>query len=124
MTEDAHGVPDTGPGATSPAQVGGSVWRHAGSTAYVESPERVVVVDLDHLDHPPYVFEGTAAAVWRSVDGDRTEAAIVMDLAAAYDMPADVVSPDVRQFVDRLLDLGLIVGGPVGGTHDRGRAGG
>ena len=85
------------------------VWRHAEATAYVESPDRVVVVDLDHLDLSPYVFEGTAAQVWLCVDDDRTEDEIVTDLAEAYDVPAAVVSPDVRQFVARLRELGLIV---------------
>ncbi|MGA8245484.1 MAG: PqqD family protein, partial [Nocardioides sp.] len=78
-------------------------------TAYVESAERVVVLDLDHLDLPPYVFEGTAAQVWACLDGVRTEAEVVADLADAYDVPGEVVTGDVRRFVDRLRDLGLIV---------------
>jgi hypothetical protein len=112
VTDDARG----GPGSTSSAEVGEIVWRHADAAAYVESAERVVVVDLDHLDLPPYVFEGSAAQVWMCVDGDRTETEIVTDLAEAYDVPADVVTPDVRQFVDRLRDLGLIVTGSVGSS--------
>ena len=31
------------------------------------------------------------------------------DLAEAFEVPAEVVTADVRQFVDRLADLGLIV---------------
>jgi hypothetical protein len=88
---------------------GSTVWRRAGSAAYVESPERVAVLDLDHPDRPPYVFEGSAAQVWACVDGDRTEAEIVTDLAEAFEVPVEVVTADVRAFVDRLLDLGLIV---------------
>ena len=88
---------------------GPMVWVRATSTAYVESPERVVVVDLDHLELPPYVFEGTAAQVWGCLDGDRTEDEIVADLAEAYDAPVAVVEPDVRAFVERLRGLGLIV---------------
>jgi hypothetical protein len=102
-----------GPGSTSSTEVGDIVWRHAEAAAYVESPERVVVVDLDHLDLSPYVFEGSAAQIWMSLDGDRTETEIVTDLAEAYDVPTEVVAPDVRQFVDRLRDLGLIVTGSV-----------
>jgi hypothetical protein len=85
------------------------VWRRATGTAYVDSPERVVVLDLEHLDRAPYVFEGSAAQVWACVDGDRTESDIVTDLAEAFQIPLDVVTADVRQFVDRLADLGLIV---------------
>ena len=89
---------------------GVTVWQHAPSTAYVESPERVVVLDLSHLELPPYVFEGSAAQVWTCLDGDRTEAEVVNDLAEAFDVPAEVVEPDVKLFVDRLVDLGLVVG--------------
>jgi hypothetical protein len=85
------------------------VWRRSGSAAYVESDERVVVLDLDHLDLQPYVFEGSAAQVWACLDGDRSESEIVHDLAEAYDVPPEVVLGDVRQFIDRLRDLGLIV---------------
>jgi hypothetical protein len=85
------------------------VWRRAPSTAYVEADAHVVVLDLDHLDRAPYVFEGTAAEVWACVDGDRTESEIVADLAEAFEVPVEVVAVDVRQFVDRLADLGLIV---------------
>jgi hypothetical protein len=86
------------------------VWTHAPSTAYVESPERVVVLDLSRLDLPPYVFEGSAAQVWACLDGDRTEAEVVSDLADAFDVATEVVEPDVKVFVDRLVDLGLVVG--------------
>jgi Coenzyme PQQ synthesis protein D (PqqD) len=88
---------------------GAEVWRRSPSTAYVESPGRVVVLDLDHVDHPPYVFEGSAAQIWACLDGERTEIEIVTELAEAYEATAEVVAEDVRQFVDRLQDLGLIV---------------
>jgi hypothetical protein len=95
----------------TPERVGSTVWRRATGTAYVESPERVVVVDLDHLDLPPYVFEGSAAQVWARLDGVRSEAEVVTDLAEAYDTSTDVVVGDVGQFITRLRDLGLIVAG-------------
>jgi hypothetical protein len=101
-----------------PVSIGTTVWRRATSTAYVESPpgapERVVVLDLDHLDLPPYVFEGSAAQVWSCLDGQRTETEVVTDLADAYEVSAEVVAGDVRAFVDRLRDLGLIVTGDAG----------
>ena len=117
MTDSAGDEPGTDPGSEAAAEVGSAVWQHSSAAAYVESPpgsaERVVVIDLDHLDLPPYVFEGSAAQVWMCLDGDRTETEIVADLAAAYDVPLEVVTPDVRHFVDRLRDLGLIAPGAV-----------
>jgi hypothetical protein len=91
--------------------VGATVWRRAPGTAYVETEDRVVVLDLDHLDRRPYVFEGSAAQVWACLDGGRTEVEIVTDLAEAYEVPAETVAGDVRQFVDRLRELGLVVAG-------------
>jgi hypothetical protein len=88
-----------------------AVWRRVEHAAYVDSGERVVVLDLDHLDLPPYVFEGSAAAVWACLDGDRTESEIVSELAEAHQVEAAEVAVDVRQFVDRLRTLGLVVAG-------------
>jgi hypothetical protein len=68
-----------------------------------------VVLDLDHPERAPYVLQGPAAQVWACVDGDRTESEIVTDLSEAFEAAVDVVAADVRQFVDRLRDLGLIV---------------
>jgi hypothetical protein len=108
VTDSAGEEPGTDPRSADSAAVGSDVWQHATGAAYVESPDRVVVVDLDHLDLPPYVFEGSAAQVWLCVDGDRSETEIVSDLAEAYGVPLEVATPDVRHFVDRLRDLGLI----------------
>jgi pyrroloquinoline quinone biosynthesis protein D len=95
--------------AAGGAPADATVWRRSASAAYVESDERVVVLDLDHLDLQPYVFEGSAAQIWACLDGDRTEAEVVTDLAEAFGVPADQVAHDVRGFIDRLADLGLIV---------------
>jgi hypothetical protein len=86
-----------------------TVWRRVTDTAYVESPGRVVVLDLARPDLAPYVFEGSAAQVWEHIDGVRSEARIAADLADAFEAPVDVVSADVRQFVDRLRELRLVV---------------
>ncbi len=118
MTDAAHGGTEAEPGPESPSAPGTVVWRHSASAAYVESPARAVVVDLDHLDVPPYVFEDSAAQVWACVDGDRTETEIVTDLAEAYEVPPEAVAPDVRRFVDRLRDLALIVTGPLDDPDD------
>jgi hypothetical protein len=98
-------------GSASPPTGEGTVWRRVDHAAYVDSGERVVVLDLDHLDLPPYIFEGSAAAVWTCLDGDLTEGEIVTVLAEAYQVEPSVVAVDVRQFVDRLRTLGLVVAG-------------
>jgi hypothetical protein len=109
VADDVSQGDGVAPVAGGPQGIGATVWRRASSTAYVESPDRVVVLDLDHVDRLPYVFEGSAAQIWACLDGDRTEAEVVADLAEAFEVPAEVVAADVRQFVDRLQGLGLIV---------------
>jgi hypothetical protein len=100
---------ETPAGAPADPSARGAVWRRSASAAYVESDERVVVLDLDHLDLQPFVFEGTAAQVWACLDGDRSETEIVDDLAEAYEVAPEVVRDGVREFIERLRDLGLIV---------------
>jgi hypothetical protein len=94
---------------TGSTGVGSTVWERAASAAFVESAERVVVLDLDHPELPPYVFEGSGAQIWACVDGDRTESEIVADLAQAFEVPVEIVAPDVREFIARLAELGLVL---------------
>jgi hypothetical protein len=90
-----------------------AVWRRATSTAYVASapgsPDRAVVLDLSHPELPPYVFEDSAARIWACLDGERSEAEVADHLAEEFAVPVEVVATDVRQFVDRLGELGLVV---------------
>jgi len=86
-----------------------TVWRRAPGTAYVDTSDRAVILDLDHLERMPYVFTGSAAQIWACVDGDRTEDEIVADLAEAFEVPQDVVAQDVSGFLAELRSLGLVV---------------
>jgi hypothetical protein len=88
---------------------GDTVWRRSPDTAYVDRPDRAVVLDLDHLDRAPYVFEGTAAQIWALVDGTRTELDVVTALAEQYDVPVTTLAGDVRAFLAELDGLGLVL---------------
>jgi hypothetical protein len=90
-------------GETAHAERGATVWRRATGTAYVEPAGRVVVLDLDHADLPPYLLEGSAAHICARLDGYRTEVQVVDEVAEA----------DVCQLADRLRELGLIMRDPV-----------
>jgi hypothetical protein len=94
--------------SVSPTTGDETLWRRVEHAAYVDSGERVVVLDLDHLDLPPYVFEGTAAEIWACLDGDRTEAEVIDDLADAHALPVEAVADDVAGFIRRLQSLGLV----------------
>jgi hypothetical protein len=96
--------------SVSPPTGDETLWRRVDHAAFVDSGERVVVLDLDHLDLPPYVFEGTAAEIWACLDGDRTESEIIDDLADAHALPVEAVAGDVVDFIRRLHTLGLVTG--------------
>lgn len=84
------------------------VRRHATDLALIESPGRVVVLDLTRLDRPPVVLEGTAAEIWHAVDGVRDDEAICTDLAASYEMLPEQIRADVLACLTQLTDLGLV----------------
>ena len=66
----------------------------------------VVVMELERGDF--FSLTGTAAAAWQRIDGTRTRAALIADLAADHDLaPADVAA-DVDAFLDQLRAAGLI----------------
>lgn len=109
MAGDIGGDAEPGSSPGGSTRSGGTVWRRGTSTAYVESPDRAVVLDLDHPDLPPYVFEGSGARIWAGLDGVRSEDELVADLAEAFEAPTEVVGPDLRRFIDRLQELGLVV---------------
>jgi pyrroloquinoline quinone biosynthesis protein D len=52
--------------------------------------------------------EGTAVEVLRRVDGERTIAAIVDDLAAVFQAPRDLIAADVAEMLADLNAKGVI----------------
>jgi pyrroloquinoline quinone biosynthesis protein D len=52
--------------------------------------------------------EGTAIEVLRRVDGERTIAAIVDDLAAVFQAPRDLIAADVAEMLADLNARGVI----------------
>jgi hypothetical protein len=84
------------------------VWAQSGSLAQVPSEGRVAMIDLDRPADPPMVLEGTAAAIWAAIDGERTLAEVVAAVAEAYGLPAEQVRGDVETFVADLAERGLV----------------
>ena len=68
----------------------------------------VVVMDLARGDF--FSLTGTAAAAWHRIDGTRSRAALIADLAADYDKAPDEVAVDVDAFLGQLGAAGLIDG--------------
>ncbi|WP_062465997.1 PqqD family protein [Demequina maris] len=78
--------------------------------AEVTADDHATVLNLPRIEEQqvPYAFEGTAFEIWARIDGTRTEAQIVTELAEAYEVVPDEIAPEVRAFVARLAELGLV----------------
>jgi hypothetical protein len=85
-----------------------AVWRRAASVAYVDREGRSALLDLDHLDRPPFVLEGSAAEIWQRIDGTREDSGIVAELVELYGEAEDVIAPAVSDFLEDLATRGLI----------------
>ncbi|GAB3855697.1 hypothetical protein GCM10028801_11720 [Nocardioides maradonensis] len=83
--------------------------------------DRVTLLDLDRLELPPLVLEGSAASVWRAIDGVSSVDAICDDLADAYELPVSTISADVVALLEDLVGRGLLVEvGDSGSASDSG----
>ncbi|MEO1067013.1 MAG: pyrroloquinoline quinone biosynthesis peptide chaperone PqqD [Pseudomonadota bacterium] len=59
---------------------------------------------------PEHVYwpDDTSVAILKKLDGARDVTAIIAELAAEYDAPADMVGPDVVEFLQTWADERLI----------------
>ena len=71
--------------------------------------DETVVMLLDSGDF--FSLKDSALAIWGLIDGQRDRDAIVAELAATYDAPADALAADVDDFLARLRDAGLLAPG-------------
>ena len=88
----------------------GQVWRRKDDVAFVDSgPERSAVLDLDRLDQPPYILNGSSAVIWQLIDGERDLDALVRGVADFYEAEVATVEQAVADFVAELEGRGLVV---------------
>ena len=81
----------------------------------VTSPDRVVALHLDRPHERPSALLGTAAAIWLQLTADDErlgglgEDAVIAALAGAFDVPTDVIAPDVHAFLHDMETRGFVV---------------
>jgi hypothetical protein len=85
------------------------VWRYRDQVAFVDSGERVVVLDLTIPEDEPRILSESGSAIWRAVDGIRSDAEVVAEIARHYEIATVIVAPDVAEFLTELAALRLIV---------------
>lgn len=71
-----------------------------------EIDDEVVVMRLDSGEF--FSLAGTAAAIWRLIDGTRDRAALVEALAAEFEADEEVIAADVDDFLAGLTEQGLV----------------
>ncbi len=85
-------------------------WTISPDVAYVDSGERVVVVDLAHLSADgPRILLGPAAEIWRAVVDTADEAEIVQRVTEHFDTDETQAAADIRQFLAGLAAQDLLV---------------
>jgi pyrroloquinoline quinone biosynthesis protein D len=84
-------------------------------TALTKVAGRFTEADIDHeivimrLDNGEFFsLSGTAAAIWRLIDGERDTAALVAAAASQFDVTESEISLDVEEFLAQLVDTGLL----------------
>lgn len=64
--------------------------------------------DLASMDEL-YTLNDTGTFIWQALDGNRTLAEIERQLEQEYDAPEEVIRADLREIMDGLIDVGLVV---------------
>ncbi|MDQ0000061.1 pyrroloquinoline quinone biosynthesis peptide chaperone PqqD [Pseudarthrobacter sulfonivorans] len=84
------------------------IYRHSTNVAQVrtESANRVALLHLDA--NQPVVLEGTAAAIWELIDGQRTVQEILAELEARFDDESGQMVSQVADFLEHLQKQHLI----------------
>lgn len=76
--------------------------------AYSETAidDEIVVMSLANGDF--FSLTGTAQAIWLLIDGTRTRAALLADLAAQFSCTENQIAPDLDAFLADLGAAGLL----------------
>ena len=85
-------------------------WRRDENLAIVDTGDRVVLLHLGRLkDGGPLVLTGSAAEIWRAIDGESDTEGIVARVAAKFSVAASEIRDQVQAFLAQLAERGLTV---------------
>ncbi|MCI5113597.1 MAG: PqqD family protein [Candidatus Electrothrix sp. AW2] len=89
-----------------------SVYKKADNIVTRKVMDEILLVpisgDLASMDEL-YTLNDTGAFIWQALDGTRTLAEIGRQLEQEYDAPEEVIRADLREIMDGLIDVGLVV---------------
>ena len=86
-----------------------SVWSRSPAVAFVDDGERIALLVLKAApSQPPYVFTGSACAIWRALEVEISALDIARLIANAAEAPLEHVLTETTQFLERLRELGMV----------------
>ncbi len=88
------------------------LWRIADATAWATNGTGIVALDLGSPTAHPLTLQGTAAYVWDEIaaSGPLSAAALITNVADAYEVDPKVVHDDIMRLLERLHDQNLVLG--------------
>lgn len=91
----------------------GRVYRPSEDVVVREIEGEIVIVPLvagiGDLEDELFTLNETGRAIWSRIDGRRTLAAVVRELADEYNAPDGIIQEDVVGLLQELLDRRMIV---------------
>jgi hypothetical protein len=87
-----------------------TTWRRDPRVLWRRSGDRVLVLAAETEEF--VVLEGTAALVWRELDRPIAEQHLIDAISGRFAEDPTTIGADVRPFLDRLQDQGLLVSTP------------
>jgi hypothetical protein len=78
----------------------------AGRFTETEIDDEIIVMHLGTGEF--FSVVGTAAAIWRLIDGTRDRSALIAALSAEFEADDQDIAVDVDEFISRLQGIGLL----------------
>ena len=82
-------------------------WRRNDNWLGSEVEDSFVMVDIETGNY--VALNVSAAAAWEALASPRTEAEVVQELRARFDVPADICTASTGALLGRMQGLGLVV---------------
>ncbi len=84
----------------------GAIVKRAGNLVETDVDDEIIIMRLDNGEL--LTLAGTAAAIWRLIDGNRDRAGLLAALAAEFAIGTEQIAPEVDEFIARLGQARLL----------------
>ena len=84
----------------------GAIAKLAGRFSETMIDDEVVLMSLDSGDF--FSLSDTSKEIWQLIDGNRSQKAIIAELALAYESKPEAIAVDIDDFLNGLQEAGFI----------------